>query len=521
MASSRFRELERHAPWLVLFAAIVIALAVRLPEIKQFTAYGDEGVAWRLTENTLAELIAKRDNHVPPLYFVLLRGWTAVLGTSLFAFRLFSVLCSIATMLAVFGFARDVFADRSGDVASQRRALWIGAVAALFIATSTTQHMYAEYTRVYSLALLLGTLVPWTMWRALHAPPGTALRRWGLWAVLSASLFYTQNLGMFTVFGQAAIAFGLLVYRARGDLRALVQMPSMRHLALASLGFVVLLAPWVPTMLTQHENPAFHSFYMMPLTLPMALRSFTLLLWPTPFYRADMLLLWGLTLGLVAVYVAVIVRRRFAGLFTVVAALVPFLAAAGVNLTGGPSIVDRYMLWSHPFMVLAIAVVLVDLVPRYIAAPLVAVGIAYQMWFWSGFAAKHLEGRPGAAGIATYLEKLPVEGTAIVVMPDEYFNVLYHAREQVGRDFRMFIPAHSEKAYGFVDYLNPGEPRIRAAAIDSLDTPRLVTIDQEGVDDPIPTSPKGWKLVDSRGFAGPFYPTPLVVNTYERSPGGS
>ncbi|MFN3929769.1 MAG: hypothetical protein ACK4OK_09080, partial [Thermoflexus sp.] len=60
----------------------------------------DEGTSARLSEGPLRHILesAAQDIH-PPLYYVLLHGWTAVAGRSVFALRAFSALAGVLVVL--------------------------------------------------------------------------------------------------------------------------------------------------------------------------------------------------------------------------------------------------------------------------------------------------------------------------------------------------------------------------------------------------------------------------------------
>jgi hypothetical protein len=121
----------------------------------------------------------------PPLYFLLVGGWTEVAGDSDFAFRLVSVL---AALLAV------AFAYRSGIDLSGR--LLGGAGAGLLLAGMGFTRYYAHQTHNYTLLLLLVAAlfffyVRW--WRHPRWPYAAGL------VLATALLLYTHYYGVFPV----------------------------------------------------------------------------------------------------------------------------------------------------------------------------------------------------------------------------------------------------------------------------------------------------------------------------------
>src|SRR5262245_16564124 len=86
--------LERPGRHLILLGALVlIGLGIRGHDLSARSLWFDEAFCWRLTEFPIPEMIRRvgLDNH-PPLYFLLLKGWTSVFGESTMALRSLSVL---------------------------------------------------------------------------------------------------------------------------------------------------------------------------------------------------------------------------------------------------------------------------------------------------------------------------------------------------------------------------------------------------------------------------------------------
>ena len=110
-----------------------------------------------------------RDNH-PPLYYILLKLWTAAFGESLVALRSMNLVVSAVAMAGIYLWAVEAFA-RSGDRA---RARWIGLVSAALFAVSTYQIRAAWEVRMYAMGTALVALSTWLLLRALFAP----VQRW-------------------------------------------------------------------------------------------------------------------------------------------------------------------------------------------------------------------------------------------------------------------------------------------------------------------------------------------------------
>lgn len=125
---------------------------------------------------------AQEDAQHPPLYYLLLRGWAKVWGTSVAAIRSFSSWASLLIFPALFGLNLELF----GSVL----AAWLAI--ALF-AVSPLQLVYAQEAREYSLWIAMVLANSWLFLRAMR------LNGWRDWLVYGVSLGIGLNTALFTV----------------------------------------------------------------------------------------------------------------------------------------------------------------------------------------------------------------------------------------------------------------------------------------------------------------------------------
>jgi Dolichyl-phosphate-mannose-protein mannosyltransferase len=154
----------------------------------------------------------------PPLYFLLLYGWTLALGTSDIVLRLFSIICSLACLPFVASIARRL--GGNGAVVPS---------CALF-AFSPLTIFFATEGRMYSLLLLCVLAVMWAS-LVLHND-GLSLSVSVTWVISSAAGFLTQHV---FVFPWLAVVAWLLISRGKF---------SRRNLAVCLLLTVALILPW-------------------------------------------------------------------------------------------------------------------------------------------------------------------------------------------------------------------------------------------------------------------------------------
>lgn len=154
----------------------------------------------------------------PPLYYLLLYGWTLLFGTSDLALRLFSIASSLACLPLIFGIAR-----RIGGSATVIASCVLFALSPLAIYYSTEGRMYS----------LLWLWVLTTTWASLVLQRrGGGIAVYACWVVASAAGFLTHYFFVFPWL--ATVAYVLM---KKGKLRRL-------HLVICALLTLVLIFPW-------------------------------------------------------------------------------------------------------------------------------------------------------------------------------------------------------------------------------------------------------------------------------------
>jgi 4-amino-4-deoxy-L-arabinose transferase-like glycosyltransferase len=154
----------------------------------------------------------------PPLYYLLLYGWTLLFGTSDLMLRLFSIACSLACLPLLVAIAR-----RTGG----KGAVFASCVLFVF---SPLAIYYSTEGRMYS---LLWLCVLATMWVSLLLQErGEGIATYALWSLASAAGFLTHY---FFVFPWLAIVAYLLIRPGRF---------SRLHLAGCLVLAAMLILPW-------------------------------------------------------------------------------------------------------------------------------------------------------------------------------------------------------------------------------------------------------------------------------------
>jgi uncharacterized membrane protein len=220
---------ERNGRLLALVAAATAALLVL-----GFVGLGDQSL-WLDEEMSLNIATAGREQMAlwftshpeqHPLYYLLLRGWTAVFGTSEVALRSMSLLFAAVAVPLLYVLGRDLLGRREG------------AAAALLLALSPFWFFYAREGRMYTLLVALGILASILALVEARAtgdrPDGGAGLPWLYWL--------TATLGMYThfFFGFLVLAHAAAVLLRSGDLRR-----NASRALLLGLPVLVAYGPWL------------------------------------------------------------------------------------------------------------------------------------------------------------------------------------------------------------------------------------------------------------------------------------
>lgn len=266
---------QGHAP-LALAGLVFAGVVLRLVGLRGQGLWLDEAYTITLVWQSPAAIVAQTalDNH-PPLYYLLLHGWLALVGRGLVEARLFSVLCGTLTVA--------VGAALAGRIAGRRAAL----VTAGLLAGCPFLVYYSQEVRQYALLGLLGVTASYAVWRLgeVNSPSG----RWALlFGLCSALSLYTMYIGGLVLVGNVVWGWRVcgqttpLVGNGNGG--RIARHPdngrARQRLLLALAGSVLVFVPWLPTLWAQvHRLAAIiepqNSLLKLPATLLVWLGGYT------------------------------------------------------------------------------------------------------------------------------------------------------------------------------------------------------------------------------------------------------
>lgn len=193
--------------------------------------------------DTLASL--EEDVHVP-LYYVLLRYWQQLLGSSIAVVRAFSAVWGSLSLFGVYLLVKKLFEREE-----------VALIATSLAAVSPTMIRYSQDARPYSLWFFCGTISTYALLSALER---NSFKSWLLYLLSIVATCYTQLLSVYLYIGH-----GLYVLITKGT-----QLKTLVRYAIASAIAVLLFLPWLLTVIF----PNFASMQAQTawLKIPMAFR---------------------------------------------------------------------------------------------------------------------------------------------------------------------------------------------------------------------------------------------------------
>ncbi|HVO41488.1 MAG TPA: glycosyltransferase family 39 protein [Aggregatilineales bacterium] len=271
------------AKWRPLLLILALALGLRLIALSTRSLWYDEAFAVLFSQAGLSKMLygtltpvngAAADVH-PLLYYSLLNVWISIVGDSVAAVRLLSVITGLATVAVLYALARELFDDRTA------------VAAALIAAIMPFSVQYSQEVRMYALLGLLLLAATWCYVRGWRT--GRAIY-WIGFGVLAGLSMYTQQLAAFYL-----IPLGLIPLWRR-DRQLLIRVVLSGGLAL------IIYAPWLVSLPSQIDKIG--GSYWIPKPTPASiLETFWVFLFVELEVRNGLLIgLSFVTLAIVAVF---------------------------------------------------------------------------------------------------------------------------------------------------------------------------------------------------------------------------
>lgn len=413
--------------WWIVFLMVVIGSVLRGYHVQERSIWFDESFSWRLIQFPTSEMVgrAAQDVH-PPLYYIVLKGWATVFGPSILSLRSFSVLCSIVSIVAIYGFTSFAF--------NSRRA---GLIASLLVAVSGWAISYAGEARMYTLGMALSAL---SSAAVLYAYRRKSLLWFTLYGALAAALALTHYYGMFTILAQVCFVLGALIVETKGRIGELFQERAWWGLLVAIVLMLAIFSPWMPAFF--HQVSQVRQAYWVPevswRSVPETFYQFFIpsVRIPSGTIATTIALFLPLVVTCAAWATLILLRPRNiksdGAYLTVLLALVPFLASLIVSFSGRSLYNDRFFAFAGMFVFVALAGCIEYIrhsTSRRIVLVCMLAGIAVStIRYWQEVDLPH------KGGLHSAMQELFTQHTGnepiIVSSPYIYFPALYYAEEE-------------------------------------------------------------------------------------------
>jgi uncharacterized membrane protein len=245
----------------LLTASILIGIVLRISFLTHQSLWFDEVASIRMAQS--GDLF--RSDFHPPLYFSLLHGWIAVLGSSEFVVRLLSALIGIVSLIVIGVAAKELQSGRA-------------AVIAVLLASLSFSHLwYSQEVRSYILLFLESAALLEIYRRWIFHPQSRGL---------TVALICINSALLYTHYGAALLLFAQGCHSTwLAFLRRYQQSHSKSYIVQYSLvvaGTILLSLPLLPLIITQSHHVANGRLWLPPPALVDLYLLFPRLLFHTP-----------------------------------------------------------------------------------------------------------------------------------------------------------------------------------------------------------------------------------------------
>lgn len=503
----------------LLLTIIAIGAALRGFDLTARSMWFDESFSWRVIQLPLKEMMTSVSADVhPPLYYFVLRLWAQATGDTLFSLRLFSLLFACLTMWLVYVLQVRLWRSRG-------LALWTVSLLAL----SSWQMLYAQEARMYTLGTTLAVLSSILLLRAVQSTP-SRLTRWLTYGISIAALAYVHYYGFFTIAAQVIWLVAYLCTMQKRNWPAFIHARSTWHAFLAGVLAFILYLPWLPVFLAQNQRVQ-ASFWIPPLTgwsIPDGIyRMFIPTNAALPHWDIHVvitvipiLFVSGCFIWLLSSQIVKIRKQRAVSWLIVLNAVMPFTLSALLSVTGRSVYQDRFLIFAHIYLIMAVAAAVWTLTSgkrRTLSVIVVTIILtAGSLGYWRELDIKH---RPGLRAAVEYLSQRAHPAAPIVVNSSFiFFASDYYLRREFPIVAKPLLYSESDELIHFA-----GGPILRAsdrigpALFKQTKANQLWVIDTTGFGSSMLSVPEPWQLQDQQRYPEIFsYQGDIIVSRYER-----
>lgn len=473
---------------IILPLILLIGFLFRLYHNTSVALWHDEAFSALYIKYSWGEMMHRivLDVH-PPLYYLILRLYHYIFGSSLFSLRLLSIIFGLLTIYAGYLFVKKAFKNENWALA-----------AALALALNPFQIQYALEARMYTLGTFLALLSSYFLVKALET--GNK-KDWIWYSILVAANLYTHYYLIFTVAAQGLYLIYVLIKDHWRQTKAAASS--------IVLAFILYL-PWVPTLLKQISRV--EESYWIP---QMDRWSISNTIWKIIFggeSPSHMLVIIATLIALALLVYFVRLTKQREKWLVVLGLLFPFIASVLFSLKTALYL-DRYFVFASCFFSILIILALVQLKNYTTRRTLVALFLIVSVvWFFNNW--KKLPQGPGMAAASEYLNDRAGKDNKIYVGSSfVYFTFKYYNQTGIKPLLYSSGPLETIPHFSGTAILTNDD-----LVLDFKPTPKgshIWLIWTTGFGQNKPNIPGNWNLVEEKSFVDtPAFKGEIFVDQY-------
>jgi mannosyltransferase len=395
-------SMKKRVQGLLFIAVLALGAGLRFHALDRQSLWDDEMSTRKDISIPATQLLNRFETYEmhPPLYFVQLKIWQRLTGTSLTAQRANSALWGTFSLLLIFLVARRYYDAEAGLTAMALLAL------------SPYHLAYSQELRPYAMAITLGLLGFLVLFTCLRED-----RSWRLLGLIFILELYTHYWGSFVMLAQLAVGYQLA---RRTEER---RQNLLKTSAAASLVFAL----WLPVLFKQMQVMKGWLAFWVPPASPVNLARTSMAYTGLFFnhaahaFHAPGLKVWVGLLGMLTWFLAALglwIRPRISVIWLSVGLGVPFVLSFAIN---GLYVWYRYPVLMYPAFLLAVALGIRLLPGRWFQAAGLVLLLGQSAWSCSTYFLTWQKANP--KDVVAHIQGL--KGPDTVVVRPTYFADLF------------------------------------------------------------------------------------------------
>jgi mannosyltransferase len=486
---------------LLLILVLIVVTGFEFSILIKIALWHDEAFSALLPRYDFKEMIyrAGLDVH-PPLYYILLKGWDALFGDSLFSLRFFSVFFGILAVIIFFFFTKEILKDK-------KFALF----ATVLLMINSFFIQFVTEARMFPLGIFLVVLSSFFLLKSLNS------KKWHWWFlyVISVSAgIYTHYYIIFSVLAQGIFLIYWILKESKLNLISWLKNKNFQFGLGAYLLVILSFLPWLKTFLFQ--NSQIQESYWIP---PINIWSF-----PATFLKLttgggiDATRFWYILAALMVLVIFAFIYalkkiEQPSKWLVFLLIIIPFSGAIAFSLKTSIYL-DRYFIFTLPFYLILMAGAIWLIRNKKARNILIAIAILGSLIaFPVRWVRLQVEKKPGMAAAANYLnqevkpsEKIYV-GSSFVYFTFKYYN-------KTGIQPKLYAPG-SLPHFSGTALLSLGD--IIGDFNEGIKKNDIVwMINTTGFGNYQPSLPPNWKKEEEKGFQDVYdYQGWIIVTKYQ------